>query len=1357
MIQTNWNSITVRKLLSVTLLIIALMAPMTTTYGDSEYDEALQQTEDQWNAVRQTMQESKTKFDTFKDKYQEYEDAVFSQDAERGIELARKLFNLDKSQTAEAKKKLASLREMFNELDKSGIKTKLEKASKGLEFADNVAGEVTNVWEFSKKFDPKHAKDNPTYGLRLIGDLLKESASKMEKIPLVGQILGKWIGAYGEVAGDFANALDRLGKKIDDFRGGSLCGQLGYRTDQQSAFKSASEKGESCLTYFAVGIFPRMRGETYEGNNSYFLYDPSSKRGYFSPTGTTEKVYNWHERLLDRVALDPDWLASRSNSLKAETESKAREYYASFSGWKDKTDPGWIIIEKLGLYQDAYFYGRLDEDTFVANYILAEKHHKAIEAIMKEYEKHVLIAGTVYETEEDDKKPSAGAQVEFTISGKNYKMDTDQNGQYEILMKGKVNDAIHEKVTKEGFEPIEHDGHMIERAIQGQDYTLLKKAMTVVISGTVYIKEKKDEPAVTVDGATVAATAQKAGELGSATSAGDGSYRLTVKTIEGVTVTCTATKDAASGAATVTVTGEAHSGVDITLSKTGEDKDDDDGPSWIINVIVFDDAGQPLPGAIVTCTHDVSAVTTGADGAATIGPIEIPDTWPDEAFTVTLTPSIVAEGGVKVGGSSKSVSYEGESPSAATLTIPVLIPQSVTISGKVLDANGVGLGGTVVTGAGQSATTSGSGAFSIGPFMMVKDSSIALMATLKEGSHTFSGGPVTATFDGANKSISGVVITLDIETVTDVTISGLVTDLDGKPIEGAAVTGGGGASTTNGAGKYTLPAFEHKLGTSVSISATITDMNGVAVGGQVDVKPMSDAATAPTIVLDVTQEDVHDVTISGTVIDENGAGVSGAIVTAGSASTTSAASGEFSLPPIEMVKDEVVAVSAAYTDGQDTYAGGPVSATFDGTNTSIGGITLVVKKDKTAAVTVSGTVIGTDGNGIGGASVSGGGQTALTDGAGSFSLGPVQHELGTPLSISASVMKADGSTAGGTASVTSTNDVASIAIVIDLAADATDDLDSLINDLKDDLDSTGMDSDAMLAGFYALISDLDGIAGKFYSQADFADQRIRELGPEVCMSGDVASAITAAGTQTDIYDFTLSAVPGLYAELIVLQAIDPTIDLSTADAEFARVAGQMETLDVKYAQVIGAYNSYECDEDAADMNSGDKAETDADPDDVESGADAGGGVEVCGDGIDNDKDGEIDECDAGCCDKNVQVTVSDCGTAADDIFLVSVDGGDVGVTPKGAANTFNIELSPGLHTVRVTCLDDGGDPLGSDIGTACVSIIVYGTDAGIGGGELSIAYGGSDTVSFTVPEGPAETTVQQIFDGTTLQGLEGGN
>ena len=331
--------------------LLLILVGATTALSGSEYQEAMQQTEDEWHAMRQTMQQSKEAFDTFLEKYQEYKDAVFGPNLDLGIELARKIFKLDKSQVTAAKGKRDALRAMFDGLDESGLRKKLEKTADALKFADGVAGEVSNVWEFSKKFDPENAKDNPTYGLRLMGDLLKDGAEKLKKIPIIGQSLGKLVSAYAAAAGDYANALDRLDKKIAAARGGSLCGQLGKNTDQQKAFFAAAQNGEDCQSHLAVGDFPRLQGEAYEGDSFYFLYSPQSETGYFSPVGATIKVYNWHALLLEKKALYADWLASRSNSITVEVEERAREYYTLFSGWEDQTGPGRLIIERLNLVQ----------------------------------------------------------------------------------------------------------------------------------------------------------------------------------------------------------------------------------------------------------------------------------------------------------------------------------------------------------------------------------------------------------------------------------------------------------------------------------------------------------------------------------------------------------------------------------------------------------------------------------------------------------------------------------------------------------------------------------------------------------------------------------------------------------------------------------------------------------------------------------------------------------------------------------------------------------------------------------------------------------------------------------------------
>ena len=457
-----------------------------------EFKEAARQTEDEWKAVQGSLKDGKKSLDDLRKKYDEYRAAAFSDAPEQGLELARKLFHLDKNDTQAAEAKVEQMRDMFRELDSAGITDKLGAASEYLDKANGYAGEVESIWEFTKKFDPDHAKDNPTYGLRLIGSVLTESAEKLEGIPLVGQILGPWVKAYGEVAGDFANSLDRLAKKIDDFRGGSLCGQLGRRQGQQEAF--AATGATDCLTYFASGIFPRLEGETYEGNVKYFLYDPVSEKGYLA-SKEAEIVYRWHERLLEKRILDPDWLAARANTLKPEFKSQAREAYELFDGWANKTDPSWLLIDKLGLYQDAYFYGRLDELTFMANYILDAKHHRAANAILQEYEKYVLVRGTVDEEVDGMTRPSAGAKVEFTVNGALFSAYTDEVGRYEIVVTGQVNDSITEAVSKLDFETISRTGRLSGKVVGGLDYALTDGGLSVValgLSGSIFASSDLD-------------------------------------------------------------------------------------------------------------------------------------------------------------------------------------------------------------------------------------------------------------------------------------------------------------------------------------------------------------------------------------------------------------------------------------------------------------------------------------------------------------------------------------------------------------------------------------------------------------------------------------------------------------------------------------------------------------------------------------------------------------------------------------------------------------------------------------------------------------------------------------------------
>jgi len=1170
-------------LLALILPLLLAVVPARADYYQEEMDEAIAATEDQWNAVRQTMQDGSKKLKDFKENYQKYEDQVFSQDMEKGIALVCKLLGCDASDKSTATKYLWKVREMFNTLDRNGLKDYVGNVSEKLEFADKVAGEVTNAWEFSKKFNPAHAKENPTYGLRLIGSILKDGVGQFEKIPLVGKILGPWVKAYGEVAEDFANALDRLNKKIREFRQNSLCGQLGMWTSEQKAFDQATKEapqyaGEDCLVYFESKTFRRLQGTAYEGGGYYYLYDPRSEKGFFAPIASTEKVYRWHDLWINRKALYADWLANRARSVKPEVENRARRLYGMFKGWINRTDPGWVIIDALKMMEQVREYRTWEEEKFVANYILDSGTKTNVEKIVTDYEEHVFASGTVYVEDEDGStSPASGATIEITLDGITESATTGANGTYDILLRGKPMGAVSVTVSKDGYDDIKRTGKFPDRVVLGWDFTLRKGVSTITVSGYVFDSSDPAQP-VALEGAAVTASGAGA-DQGSTVSGADGSFQMTITVAPMTTVTLTATKDVVSGSTSAVAMAEGVSGLSIMLDMSKALEEEEEPATWTINVLVVDGAGKPLGNATVTNDAGAAAVTTGADGSATVGPIEVTP----ELLTVTLSSSVVAEGGVTVTGGAVTLSYEGEPVTAVTLTIPVLIPQMVTIGGTVVDANGIPIdGAAVTTSRGGSTASAGGGVFGFAPISMMKDSAVVLTAVLTEGQNSYGSTPVTVVFDGANTNISTQLV-IDVEAVTEVDISGRVVDMNGQPLQGAVVTGAGQSTVTNGSGRYTLSGCKVALGGAVKISATVTTEDGSTAGGEGTAVPKDFSASAPDIVIGVVQEE-----------------------------------------------------------------------------------------------------------------------------------------------------------------------------------EDTEDIDDALDDLTDDKTPPGVDLAQAWTNFTNYIANLDGVGRSFYVFHDFFMQRIREGRESVCGNFDVVYSLNQAGGILGDYEGAIDALPGIYGELSAAMAtaetIPPEVNLASAESEYNRAYEQMYALRIDHADMAGQYNSYECDEDADAADADGMAENGINPADIEGGSE---GLipkpEECGDGIDNDLDGQIDECDAGCCTQNVQVKVEDCGSAADDIFYVNLPGEFSGYTPKGYENTWDAELDPGVtYTVTVTCVDDGGTPLGSDVGTACITVIVFGATV-IGGGERRIDYQASIPISFEVPATDAAPGVGRTFNGATLKHLEGGN
>lgn len=108
--------------------------------------------------------------------------------------------------------------------------------------------------------------------------------------------------------------------------------------------------------------------------------------------------------------------------------------------------------------------------------------------------------------------------------------------------------------------------------------------------------------------------------------------------------------------------------------------------------------------------------------------------------------------------------------------------------------------------------------------------------------------------------------------------------------------------------------------------------------------------------------------------------------------------------------------------------------------------------------------------------------------------------------------------------------------------------------------------------------------------------------------------------------------------------------------------------------------SYGCDKDELDRIGRDFADDDKDPDDLINAT-----REICGDGLDNNGNGLIDEdCSGG---GTVTITVWDSGSVADDSFSLSVTGyGNLGSTPAGGQRIYRLNLPSGSYTATLTCV-----------------------------------------------------------------------
>jgi uncharacterized membrane protein len=304
---------------------------------------------------------------------------------------------------------------------------------------------------------------------------------------------------------------------------------------------------------------------------------------------------------------------------------------------------------------------------------------------------------------------------------------------------------------------------------------------------------------------------------------------------------------------------------------------------------------------------------------------------------------------------------EGNTAVADFYLNEIVVPGSII--GKVADAeDGSPILGAVVSDGTRTTTTDASGEYTI--------------ADVPPGTYE-----VTAGKSGYESSSSTVDVLSGTTAVADLsltriivfgTITGLVTDAeDGSPIVGAVVTDGTRTTTTDASGEYTIadvPPDSYEVTASKSgyesLSLTVTVLEEATV--------VADFALNEVIVFG---------TITGSVIDaEDGSPVAGAVVSDGTGTTTTDATGKYT---IANVMPDIYQVTAS----KSGYHGSSLTVTVLPGGTTVANFQL-------SQIIVPGSITGLvidakDGSPIIGATVSDGTRTATTDASGEYTIADV--------------------------------------------------------------------------------------------------------------------------------------------------------------------------------------------------------------------------------------------------------------------------------------------------------------------------------------------------------------------------------
>ena len=547
--------------------------------------------------------------------------------------------------------------------------------------------------------------------------------------------------------------------------------------------------------------------------------------------------------------------------------------------------------------------------------------------------------------------------------------------------------------------------------------------------------------------------------------------------------------------------------------------------------------------------------------------------------------------------------------------------------------------------------------------------------------------------------------------IVNVTVS--VKDENGKPLNGASVTCDKNSGTTGANGQFVFTLALSK-DEEVSASASFTTPSGYTAHGNNSAKYSSGDNMLITISLETSP--IQTVTITGKVVDRNNNPISGATVSvSGGVHVVTGADGSFTLSIQGKVGSKITITATAQTS-----TGKPKSAS---TTATIGGETTI------AVPTM--VIQGVDGaqkppKKITALSITPSNPRIKVAESVSFDAIATFEDNSTD-KVTKSVTWSDGSNTftadkPGEYSISVTHGGLSASATITVAcADGEEwskklnkciSLSEAIDDAKDGSKNDDLCNVAAARKDYntlgALVAEMNVLGDDFATKYAAFNKAINDQKSDPCKNQLLAVALVGAEKIFAQGEIKVKDIEEKATELFMKIGLCPDFEksiprISVMIPEMLRMAGSTKgTMKRGLADMKNKLKSFGCDPNEVSQNGNTIAENTGDP--IVTGEGGNGGKEICGDGVDNNGNGLIDEGCATQSNANVLFYIFDSGNAKDDIFNLSVAGKNLGQSPKGGRSEFGLALSPGSYNAKLLIIEDG-DASGTCCGTYTITIV----------------------------------------------------